>query len=86
MKRKIKNYIATWEARCYFNGIPEEAPERLDNLNKVPSYKAIVRAILKNDSSLKSLGFTQKKCSSYHELKRIELEKRNPSKQLKLNL
>lgn len=86
MKKKIQNYIKEWENKCYSNGIPDEAPLRLEQLNKVPSYKSIVRAILKNDIALKSLGYTQKKCNSYHELKRIELSKRNKITQLKLNL
>jgi predicted phosphoadenosine phosphosulfate sulfurtransferase len=84
MKNKIQNYIAEWEHRCYSSGIPDEAPLRLDQLNKVPSYKAIVRAIMKNDYALKSIGLTQKKVNSYHELKRIELAKRNNTVQLKL--
>lgn len=85
MKAKIKNYISDWEKKCYTNGIPEEAPLRLEQLNKVPSYKSIVRAIIKNDVTLKTLGFTEKKCKKYHELKRIELNSRQlQNKQLKL--
>jgi predicted phosphoadenosine phosphosulfate sulfurtransferase len=84
MKIKIQNYITEWESRCYSNGIPDEAPLRLEQLNKVPSYKSIVRAIMKNDTTLKSIGFIQKKCKSYHELKRVELEQRNKPIQLKI--
>lgn len=86
MKNKIKNYLTEWENRCYNSGIPDEAPIRLEQLNKVPSYKAIVRAIMKNDTTLKTLGFIQKKPNSYHELKRVELAKRNKPTQLKLSL
>ena len=39
MKQKIKEYIKIWEEKCYFDGIPDEAPSRLSQLNKVPSYK-----------------------------------------------
>ena len=85
MKIKIKNYISNFEKRGYENGIPDEAPLRLDQLNKVPSYKAIVRAILKNDNSLKTLGFSIEKCNQYHELKRIEIGQRKSNcTQLKL--
>ena len=66
MKNKIIRYVSEWEGRCYSDGIPDQAPIRLDALNKVPSYKSIVRAILKNDTTLKSIGFIQKKCNSYH--------------------
>ena len=55
MKKKIKEYIKMWEQRCYSNGIPDEAPQRLAQLNKVPSYKKIAIAILNNDYQLKSL-------------------------------
>lgn len=76
MKQKINKYISQWEQRCYTEGIPESIPVRLDQLNKAPSYKSIVRAILKNDTSLKTLGFSQTKCASYHRLKKIELDAR----------
>lgn len=84
MRKKIENYVSEWEKRCYKNGIPEEVPLRIDQLNKAPSYKALVRAIMKNDTTLKTIGFTPKKCNTYHEFKRIELSKRNKNIQLKL--
>ncbi len=80
----IINYISKWEKRCYNNGIPQEVPLRLEQLNKAPSYKALVKAILKNDMNLKSLGNNIKKPNAYHELKRIELNNRNKPTQLKL--
>jgi predicted phosphoadenosine phosphosulfate sulfurtransferase len=86
MKTKIINYIKTWEQRCYFDGIPDEAPYELEIRNKVPSYKVICIAILKNDHTLKSLGFETKKSKYYDFYKKIELEKRNNCKQLKLDL
>jgi predicted phosphoadenosine phosphosulfate sulfurtransferase len=85
MKVKIENYIQTWEQRCYSDGIPDEAPKRLEQLNKVPSYRMICLAILKNDYSLKTLGYEPKKCDAYHTLKQIELSQRkNYVKQLTL--
>lgn len=89
MKQKIINYIKIWEKRCYFNGIPDEVPERIDLLNKAPSYKTICKAILKNDYQLELLGFTKKHTTIYSELKRIELEGKGKIKktnQLKLDL
>jgi predicted phosphoadenosine phosphosulfate sulfurtransferase len=89
MKQKIQKYIKSWESRCYNNGIPDEAPIRLEQLNKVPSYKQICMAIMKNDNNLKSLGFSQTKCNSYHTLKKQELIERGKlikSNQLKLDL
>jgi predicted phosphoadenosine phosphosulfate sulfurtransferase len=86
MKQKIMNYIKDWETKCYFDGIPDEAPYELEKRNKVPSYRMICRAILKNDYTLKSLGFSKKKPPIYSEFKRIELTNKGKIKQLKLNL
>ena len=86
MRKKIEDFIKTWEERCYSNGIPDEAPIRLNQLNKVPSYKQIAIAILNNDHALKSLGFEAKKSNYYHELKRIELDNRKDGKAKQLKL
>jgi predicted phosphoadenosine phosphosulfate sulfurtransferase len=86
MKEQILEYIKIWEERCYFDGIPDEAPHELEIRNKVPSYKKICFAILKNDYSLKSLGFTPKKSKYYDVYKKIEIENRQKCKQLKLEL
>lgn len=83
MKAKILQYIRTWESRCYFNGLPEEVP--IEIFDQVPSYKRICIAIMKNDVTLESLGFTRPPCKIYSELKRQEIEERNIyPKQLKL--
>lgn len=87
-KSKIKNYISTWEKRCYKSGIPDEAPLELEINNLVPSYRRIAIAIMKNDYQLQSLGFNREPCSAYNELKRIEISQRDVNKirsiQLKL--
>lgn len=80
MKENIKAYIKKWELRCYFDGIPNEVEPRLTQLNKVPSYKAICSAILKNDNNLKTLGVTTKKSLFYNHFKRIEIDERNKNK------
>lgn len=82
MKQKIKEYIKIWIARCYSDGIPDEAPFEISD--KVPDYKKICIAILKNDTVLKTLGYDKIKTPIYSELKRIEIEQRNKTKQLKL--
>ena len=75
-----------WESKCYLNGIPEEAPIRLEQLNKVPSYRRICIAIMKNDYQLKTLGLESEKSVFYSDLKYIELLNKNKIKQLKINL
>lgn len=78
MKKEINHYIKTWERNCYFDGIPDEIPLRLDQLNKAPSYKRIAMAILKND--LEMLGVKPKKSKYYSVLKRIELQQKGKIK------
>ncbi len=73
MKRRIRQYVQTWEHRGYLSGIPDEAPAELEAMNKAPSYRAVCLAILKNDMALSSLGFSRPKCAAYMELKRIEI-------------
>jgi predicted phosphoadenosine phosphosulfate sulfurtransferase len=80
----IEQYVETWERRCYKNGIPDEADQRLESFGLVPSYRRIVNAILKNDPTLKTLGFTPKKGKCYSELKRIEIAARPGVIQLRL--
>lgn len=76
MKRKINSYVSTWTKRGYQGGIPDEADANLEALNKVPSYRAIVKAILKNDVALISLGFSKEKSTHYMALKKLEIENR----------
>jgi predicted phosphoadenosine phosphosulfate sulfurtransferase len=89
MKNKILKYISLWEDRCYSNGIPDEVPQRIEDLNKAPSYRAIVKVIIKNDINLESLGYSRPHCELYSIMKRIELTERGvikPETQLKLNI
>jgi predicted phosphoadenosine phosphosulfate sulfurtransferase len=75
-----------WESRCYSDGIPDEIPFKLDQLNKDPSYKRICLAILKNDHQLKSLGGKVKKSKYYILLKKIEIDARPSDKPKQMNL
>lgn len=83
---KIREYINLWEKRCYKDGIPDEAPNGLED--KVPSYQRIAIALLKNDMNLTALGYQPKKSKYYSILKRIEIDARDDGKpkQLKLRL
>lgn len=86
MRQKIENYIQQWKIKGYYSDIPDEANKRLEQLNKVPSYRKICIAILKNDYPLKTLGYTPIKSKYYHAYKKIEIEARIKNKQLKLEL
>lgn len=84
MRRRILDYISNWEKMGYSLGIPDVAPLRLEQLCRVPSYHRICIAILKNDHSLQSIGFSPKRSRYYDDLKKIELTKRGVCIQLSL--
>ena len=73
---KSKTYIKTWEIRCYSDGIPDEVPELLSRSMRVPSWKSIAMALLKNDLILQSLGFSGKDSEWYRVLKEIDFSRR----------
>lgn len=76
MKAKILEYISKWESQGYAGGIPDEAPSELEALKLVPSYRMICRAIMRNDTSLTTLGYARPQTDSYVVLKRIEIAAR----------
>lgn len=82
MRRKISEYIEAWKLKGYPDDIPDEVPHELMKLGLAPSYKAICLAILSNDVTLSSLGFSGKVTPWYGELKRIELTSRNELKRM----
>lgn len=87
MRHKILSYVHKWERRGYPDGIPDEAPTLLEKACRVPSYRAICLAIMRNDVTLQSLGYTREPCRTYMDLKRVELIARGkilPSPQLEI--
>ena len=74
-KIKINEYIENWKRKGYQEGIPDEAPDILEKLLLVPSYRMICRAILKNDRQLLTLGYEREDCEIYNAIKRDELKK-----------
>lgn len=76
LKRKIQQYVSSWKRKGYPQGIPDEAPSRLEELRKVPSYRVICLAILKNEKNLESLGFSRRPCDLYMQLKCDEISLR----------
>ena len=86
MRSKITEYVQKWMERGYSDDIPDEVPTALMQMGLAPSWKAIAIAILKNDHSMKSLGFEAGYSPWYSELKRIEIESRGGLKQRQLRL
>jgi len=64
-----------WEERCYKEGIPDSVEPLLAGTGRVPSYKEISMAILRNDHTLKSLGFSGKESKYANMLKNIKKDK-----------
>ena len=76
MQSKIQQYLETWIAQGYSNGIPDEVPGELMQERLAPSYKAIALAILQHDHGLHSLVFSHPESKWYGVLKQIEIPAR----------
>lgn len=74
--------MQTWEDRCYKDGIPDEVPACLMRSMRVPSYKALAIAILKNDFNLLSVGFARKETDLSNEL--LEADRAEKDQNMKL--
>lgn len=73
-----------WEGRCYLSGIPDgdEVPLLLQQGSRVPSWKKIALAILKNDHQLKSIGFSVEESKLVGQIK--QMKRRDESNQCNL--
>lgn len=70
IKEKVQRYVSVWERRCYSDGLPEEVNSKLMASQRVPSYKSVALAILKNDHGLQSLGLSKPKDELYKQVKK----------------
>lgn len=64
-KNKIAVYIKWWMKHGYEGGIPDEAPIKIENTGKAPSWRRICKTLLKNDYWCKYMGFSPTKTSAY---------------------
>lgn len=66
-ENKITLFRRWWNERGYPEpeGIPDEAPYKLETSRKVPSWRRVVKALLRNDYWCKGLGFSQHKSEAY---------------------
>ena len=74
IKKKINKYINGWKIKGYQEDIPDEAPSLLEDNGRIPSYRLIVKALLKNDNCLLTLGYDRPRCELYNRIKREELK------------
>lgn len=73
---KIAVFLHWWQAHGYPDGIPDEADIHLEAAKKVPSWKRICKALLRNDYWCKGLSFTQTKSEAYEKYKKVMKRRR----------
>jgi predicted phosphoadenosine phosphosulfate sulfurtransferase len=75
-KSKLAKYINWYRTRGYENGIPDYADTDMESRDLVGSWRRIVKALLKNDYWLKTLGFSPTKSSAYDKYLQLMRKKR----------
>jgi len=70
-KARFKKFIKSWQDRGYIK-IPDEAPEDLESKQWVPSWRRMVKTILRNDYWCKGLGQSQPKSDAYQRFKAMK--------------
>lgn len=73
---KIAVFLHWWQVHGYPDGIPDEADIHLEAAKKVPSWKRICKALLRNDYWCKGLSFTQTKSEAYEKYKKVMKQRR----------
>jgi predicted phosphoadenosine phosphosulfate sulfurtransferase len=69
--KRFKKFIVGWKKRGY-EVIPDEAPNELETKQWVPSWRRMVKSILRNDFYCKGLGQTQPLSESYQKYKEMK--------------
>lgn len=64
-KNKIAVYINWWRSHGYPESIPDEAPIKIENAGKAPSWRRVCKTLLRNDYWCKYMGFSPTKTSAY---------------------
>jgi predicted phosphoadenosine phosphosulfate sulfurtransferase len=75
-KNKIAVFLKWYTVRGYSEDIPDEADINLEADKKVPSWRRICKALLRNDYWFKGLSFTQTKSDTYEQYKKRMTKKR----------
>jgi len=68
---RISKYCKSWQKRGYEDGICHAVPNNIEARNIAPSWKAISKAVLKNDYWLRSINMTQPFSKTYGEFLKI---------------
>jgi predicted phosphoadenosine phosphosulfate sulfurtransferase len=64
-ENKIFLFEKWWIKRGYKEGLPDEADLALEAARKVPSWRRVCKALLRNDYWAKGMGFSQHKSEAY---------------------
>ena len=64
-RNKILLHIKWWQERGFPDGIPQEAPYKLEAARKAPSWRRVCKTLLRNDYWGKGIGFSQHKSDAY---------------------
>lgn len=64
-KNKLARYVFWFRSRGYPDGIPDKADPRMEANGKVPSWRRVCKALLRNDYWCRSLGFSPTKSAAY---------------------
>lgn len=74
---KIAVFVRWWRDRGYPDGIPDEADPKLEAARKIPSWRRIVRTLLKNDYWCKGLSFAQHRSDAYERYLELMRQRRD---------
>jgi predicted phosphoadenosine phosphosulfate sulfurtransferase len=75
-KNKIAVFLKWYQDRGYPHGIPDYADVKEEASKKVPSWRRICKALLRNDYWCKGLSFTQTKSEAYEKYTKIMKRRR----------
>lgn len=76
-KNKIWKFIEWWSKKGYEDGIPDEADYHLEAQKLVPSWRRVVKSLLRNDFWCKGMGFSQQKSDAYEKYLALMKRKRD---------
>lgn len=65
-KAKVFVFQEWWKKKGYENGIPDESDYNLEIKRLAPSWRRVVKSLLRNDFWMKGLSFTQHKTQAYN--------------------
>lgn len=76
-ENKIAVFLHWYQQRGYPQGIPDEADINEEGARRVPSWRRVAKAILKNDWWMKSLSFSMHKSDGYEKYLKIMRKRRS---------